>query len=232
MITPIKIQEKQFQRSVRGYKEDEVDAFLDQIIISMDALMRENDALKAQCEQLKRNKPAEPVRSDSESVSETLAAAKNLMQQISDESEKHAEMIIRNAEEEARRIRLKAENDVQSLAAESERLQSEIRSFKQRYCQMLRAELARLDIEDETPKVREDALNASKSKAEMGLVELEKLSERDIFEDLENITASAEDDTMMKTPKHDEDKFEFSPDKELEELEMMNKATRVFKNGR
>ena len=35
MIRPIDIQEKDFSRSVRGYKEDEVNQFLDEITIDL-----------------------------------------------------------------------------------------------------------------------------------------------------------------------------------------------------
>ena len=42
MITPIDIQEKVFTKAVRGYKEEEVDAFLDLIIVDMEKLIKEN----------------------------------------------------------------------------------------------------------------------------------------------------------------------------------------------
>ena len=41
MIRPIDIQEKDFSRSVRGYKEDEVNQFLDEITIDLERLLNE-----------------------------------------------------------------------------------------------------------------------------------------------------------------------------------------------
>ena len=47
MITPADIEYKEFTKAVRGYKEEEVDAFLDLIIVDMENLIRENKKLKA-----------------------------------------------------------------------------------------------------------------------------------------------------------------------------------------
>ena len=46
MITPADIEYKEFTKAVRGYKEEEVDAFLDLIIVDMEKLIRENRKLK------------------------------------------------------------------------------------------------------------------------------------------------------------------------------------------
>ena len=39
MITPLDIQNKEFSRGVRGYKEEEVDEFLDLITVDMEKLL-------------------------------------------------------------------------------------------------------------------------------------------------------------------------------------------------
>ena len=41
MIRPIDIQEKEFTRGVRGYKEDEVNQFLDEITVDLERLLSE-----------------------------------------------------------------------------------------------------------------------------------------------------------------------------------------------
>ncbi|MEF9921853.1 MAG: DivIVA domain-containing protein [Anaerovoracaceae bacterium] len=46
MITPLDIENKEFARGVRGYKEDEVDDFLDLVIIDYEKLLLENQKLK------------------------------------------------------------------------------------------------------------------------------------------------------------------------------------------
>ena len=46
MIRPIDIQEKEFTRGVRGYKEEEVNEFLDEITIDLERLLEELRATK------------------------------------------------------------------------------------------------------------------------------------------------------------------------------------------
>ncbi len=42
MITPVDIEQKEFTRGVRGYREEEVDTFLNLIILEMENLIRTN----------------------------------------------------------------------------------------------------------------------------------------------------------------------------------------------
>ena len=42
MITPLDIQNKEFSRAVRGYNQEEVDLFLDEIMADYDKLLSEN----------------------------------------------------------------------------------------------------------------------------------------------------------------------------------------------
>ena len=46
MITPHDIQNKVFARGVRGYKEEEVDGFLDLLTADYERVIDENDNLK------------------------------------------------------------------------------------------------------------------------------------------------------------------------------------------
>ena len=53
MITPLDIQEKEFPKGVRGYKEESVDEFLDLITIDYEEVLKENEDLKLETERLK-----------------------------------------------------------------------------------------------------------------------------------------------------------------------------------
>ena len=46
MITPMDIQNKAFNKGVRGYREEEVDSFLDLITLDMEKLIDENAQMK------------------------------------------------------------------------------------------------------------------------------------------------------------------------------------------
>ena len=52
MISPLEIQEKEFSRSLKGFKEDEVNEFLDRITLDLERILEENRQLRAEKEQL------------------------------------------------------------------------------------------------------------------------------------------------------------------------------------
>ena len=63
MIRPIDIQEKEFSKAVRGYKEDEVNEFLDEITIDLERLLDELRQTKEEnsrlVEELERHRNSE-----------------------------------------------------------------------------------------------------------------------------------------------------------------------------
>ncbi|MBR5741974.1 MAG: DivIVA domain-containing protein [Firmicutes bacterium] len=85
MITPQDIQSKEFTRGVRGYKEEEVDAFLDELTIELEKLQSENRSLKEQG--ARDAETLEHYRAQEGALLETLEAAKALMSDISASSE-------------------------------------------------------------------------------------------------------------------------------------------------
>ena len=55
MLTPMDIHNKEFKRSFRGYNEDEIDDFLDQVVNDYERLYRENERLKNEVAQQKES---------------------------------------------------------------------------------------------------------------------------------------------------------------------------------
>ena len=81
MIRPIDIQEKEFSRAVRGYREEEVNAFLDEITLDLERLLNELRETKEENSRLVED--LERHRGSEGTVVETLEAAKSLMEDIS-----------------------------------------------------------------------------------------------------------------------------------------------------
>ncbi len=143
MITPLDIQEKEFPKAVRGYKEDAVDEFLDLITMDYEAMLLENDKLKTEVDRLK----AELVRysSTENAVLETLEAAKSLMGDISASAERRAEILLKNAELDAELVLREAKESVERLTEENEALHGRFKKFQARYKSLLESELERFD---------------------------------------------------------------------------------------
>ena len=144
MITPTDIENKQFSREKRGYSPDEVDDFLDLVILDMEKLIRENKQLKAELG--KAHVQVDKHMSTESTVYETLEAAKSLMNDIAASAEKRAEILLKNAEMEANLITKEARESIASLTEEANRMKSKLDFIKGRYKSLLEAELDRLEI--------------------------------------------------------------------------------------
>lgn len=141
MIMPLDIQNKEFAKGVRGYKEEEVDRFLDMITVDYENLIQETKSLKEQIkvleEELEKKKQVE------DSVKETVDAARNLMKDVSDSAEKRAEIVLKNAEMDAEIIIKKAEAEAQRYKDEISLMQNRMAIFNERFKNLLNSELDR-----------------------------------------------------------------------------------------
>ncbi len=142
MITPAEIEAKEFSRVVRGYKMEEVDEFLDEIIIDMEKLIKNNKTLADMVDELKEE--IERHKKSETSVMNTLESAKKLMKDISESAEKRAEIIIKNARMEADVIVKDAKDSIDRLNRESRSLSERVKALKTRYRQILEDELERV----------------------------------------------------------------------------------------
>lgn len=144
MITPADIENKDFSRVKKGYSPDEVDDFLDLIILDMEKLIRENRQLKAELGKV--HVQVDKHMSTETSVYETLEAAKSLMNDIAASAERRAEILLKNAELEANLITREAKESISRYADEGNRLKERVETLRDRYKKMLETELERLDF--------------------------------------------------------------------------------------
>lgn len=143
MITPASIQRKEFTRGVRGYKEEEVDHFLDETAADVEAILRENEGLKESLRLLTIE--VERYRGSESAIMTTLESAKALMADISASAEKRADLLLKSAELDAERIRREARDSVERMRDESAALSKRWELFSARFRNLLETELERFD---------------------------------------------------------------------------------------
>ena len=146
MITPADIENKEFSRAKKGYNEEEVDDFLDLIILDMEKLIRENKQLKNELSKV--HVRVDKHMSTETSVYETLEAAKSLMNDIAASAERRAEILLKNAELEASLITREAKESISRYTDEGNRLKDRVETLRERYKKMLESELERLEFGD------------------------------------------------------------------------------------
>jgi len=157
MLTPLEINKKEFKKTFRGYDEEQVDSFLDQIIIDYEKLYRENQDLHEKLEQLdstiKRYKELEEV------LKNTLVMAQKNAEELRDNTESEVSLmldkaksesqkILEDAEAKAEKIFSDAREKVQSTLDHYKDIQKQVQIFKVKFRSFLKAELEMLDGED------------------------------------------------------------------------------------
>ncbi len=166
MITPLDIQNHEFSKAVRGYKEDEVDGYLDLLTMEFEKLLNENEDLKAQLKTV--SSELSRYRNTEGMVLETLEAAKALMGDISASAEKRAEILVKNAEMDADRIVREAKDTAERLHEENADLRNSLIMFRTRYKTLLESELEKFDLLSAEIFKREDTEETKELK---GIVE-------------------------------------------------------------
>ena len=149
MITPKDIEEKVFKNAkLGGFDKEDVNEFLDEIIIDLDRVLKENEELKA--ELIRERAKFEDVTNTETSLYDTLETAKSLMNDIAASAERRAEVLVKNAELDCDVMKKKAQVDIEKYSKEGNRLRSRVESFRNRYIEMLENELKRAqDISEE-----------------------------------------------------------------------------------
>lgn len=143
MITPLDIQNKEFQKGMRGYKEEDVDRFLDLLTLDYEKIIEENHMLKEKINEM--NKEVIHYKEKEESIHETLDTAKHLMKDISESAEKRAELLVKNAELEAERIVKESQQTAEKVLEEYDEVKTRINIFITRYKTLLESELERFN---------------------------------------------------------------------------------------
>ncbi|MGI6705352.1 MAG: DivIVA domain-containing protein [Clostridia bacterium] len=138
-LTPMDIHNKEFSRSFRGYDEDEVDSFLDEVVEEFERLYKENleirDRISMLHEQITHYKTMENT------LKETLITAQKTADEVIENAQKKGELIIKEAEDQGKQIVEEAKREVMEIQKESDELRKQMQVFKMRFKTLLETQL-------------------------------------------------------------------------------------------
>ena len=148
MLTPLDIQNKEFKKGINGYKQSDVDKFLDEVIVDYEKIYKENIELREKLtivnDQINRYGEIE------ETLQNTLVVAQSAAEEVKANAREKAEMIIREAEDNGKKIIQKSNEEVIDIKREYENIRKEISVFKTRFKTFLQSQLESVDfINDE-----------------------------------------------------------------------------------
>jgi cell division initiation protein len=143
MLTPMEIHNREFKKVMRGYKEEEVDEFLDKVVTDFEKLYRENGELKDKLSVI--NEKVDSFSLMERTLQNTLVVAQTTAEDVVVNARKKSEIIIKEAEEQAKKIIEEANNSVTDIHREYEGLKKDAQVFKTRFRTLLESELESLN---------------------------------------------------------------------------------------
>lgn len=148
-LTPLDVRKKKgdFARTMRGYEPVRVDEFLELVAERMEELVRENNALVARVESLSDS--IADYRERERALNDALVSAQQIREDMREQAQREAELVIREARSEAGRLVEEARRQV-GLAAEGlRRLQGQRSRFLRLFRALVERQLAEIDQEEE-----------------------------------------------------------------------------------
>lgn len=136
MISSEDVRRVTFEKSMRGYRCDDVDDYLKQVAESMEALSAQNDDLQKKLVVLAQR--IDQYRAEEDTLRTTMINAQRLGENVIREAKQKAAEIIRAANMKAEDREQRARDDVELAKQEIVTLKSEADSFKRSLMEMYR----------------------------------------------------------------------------------------------
>ncbi|GFN30416.1 DivIVA domain-containing protein [Paenibacillus xylaniclasticus] len=144
-LTPLDIHNKEFGRRLRGYDEDEVNEFLDQVIKDYESLIRENKELQNQV--LALQEKLNHFANIEDTLSKTIIVAQEAADEVKNNAKKEAQLIVKEAEKNADRIINESLSKSRKVALEVEELKKQASIYRARFRTLVEAQLELLSQE-------------------------------------------------------------------------------------
>lgn len=138
-LTPLDIHHKEFGHSLRGYNEEQVDAFLDEVADEFERLFKENIDLSEKLEAAAAR--VNEFEMQRHTINNTLMAAQRSADEIVAKAQSDGDAVVRDAELKAKEIIHNALSKKQQVAAELVRIKQAEEEFRARYKTLLESNL-------------------------------------------------------------------------------------------
>ncbi|WEG11648.1 DivIVA domain-containing protein [Pullulanibacillus sp. KACC 23026] len=145
-LTPLDIHNKEFTRGFRGYDEDEVNDFLDQIIKDYEVLIRDKKNLEEKNQKLEER--LSHFSNIEDTLNKSILVAQETAEDVKQHATKEARLIVKEAEKNADRIINEALSKSRKISLEIEELKKEAKVYRTRFRMLIEAQLELLRNDD------------------------------------------------------------------------------------
>ncbi|MBQ8788841.1 MAG: DivIVA domain-containing protein [Oscillospiraceae bacterium] len=166
MLTPSDISNKKFEKAAFGYRPEEVDAFLSEIIGFYNEMYQEKNAAEEKL--LVLADKLEEYRANEDSLKTVLLGAQKLGENIVRDSKAKAEVLLADAENQVKQVFAESESKIIKEKETLATLQKETAEFKKQLLAMYRQHLELISLmpESNEEKVSEETEEATEETVE------------------------------------------------------------------
>ena len=145
-LTPLDIHNKEFSSKFRGYDEDEVNEFLDQVVKDYEMVIREKKNLEEKVDQLEEK--LGHFTNIEETLNRSILVAQETAEEVKGNATKESKLIIKEAEKNADRIINEALSKSRRIAMDVEELKKQAKVFRTRLKMIVEAQLDMIETDD------------------------------------------------------------------------------------
>jgi len=153
-LTPLDIQQQRFKTRFRGFDIQEVDLFLDQMADAFESLLKQNENLKVESRRLHLEIQGYKNREDA--FKRALLNSQRVIEQMKENAQKSAELIVAEAEVKAEKILNRAHNRLAQLHEDIAELKRQRMQIEVQIGSVIEAHGKLLEISKEGMKAMDD----------------------------------------------------------------------------
>lgn len=230
-LTPLDIHHKDFKKAIRGYNEEEVDAFLDEVAEEFERLFKENVEMRENQEALEEKmKQYENIEA---TLQNTLLSAQKSAEELQSNARKEAELIIKDAELKSKQMIQEAYNQQKGIRLSFERIKQAENEFRMKFKSLLKSYLSVIEEteanqdDDFKMEVSEELEEISKIEEEEPELEIEEpeTEEEIILKDEEKPEEAEEEEVKTEEPAQVAEDKELATKREDDEEEVLIKIS-------
>lgn len=145
-LSPLDIHNKEFSRGFRGYDEDEVNEFLEQIMKDYENVLEENRTLKSSLKDSKDQ--VSHYNAIENTLQKSILIAQEAAEDVRRNSLQESKLIVKEAEKNADRIVNEALSRARKISIDIEDLKKQSKVFRNRFRMLIEAQLDMIKMDD------------------------------------------------------------------------------------
>jgi DivIVA domain-containing protein len=150
-LTPLDVRRYEFGKVLRGYDPERVDQFREQVADELERLVRQNQELEQKARSF--HDQLKSFRERDKALNEALVHAQQLRSEIRDQSEREAQLILREAQAQAESIITHAQADIRRVEDELASLERFRRSYLAQLRIFVERQLTEINAAESAPAI-------------------------------------------------------------------------------